>query len=348
MVTKRSVVSLFGKVKMPPKKKVRVDPNATEANLSWIDNKVELLLGVVCAYSSQKEGLEWETESVKSKYEDARRDFVTLYKQLDGLPHDLSLLTRERIASKIEDIRKKYKKAVDSGKKSGGGRTVASFYYVCNEIWGGCPATTSLVHGVDTADFEVIDITAGKPDANPGSLNFPSVVNVPEMNTSVSEESSEVESISRAETPYSKCSTASDQKDHGDATDSKQVSTNRIKLIEHITENRDCKLTKSKPADQQQELSLKKEMVSEMKQMDKEYQQTMARFAIAIEDLSHSVSSAFGKMGTLLQRSQPSYWQPQMPQYMAPQQPLQGDRVLPGWSNDLHFVKDDDYQYASL
>ena len=44
-----------------------------------------------------------------------------------------------------------------------------------------------------------------------------------------------------------------------------------------------------------------------------------------MENLSQSVLSAFGMMGTLLQRSQPSYWQPQMPQYMAQQQPLQGD-----------------------
>ena len=129
---------------------------------------------------------------------------------------------------------------------------------------------------------------------------------------------------------------------------------NRRKLIEHIKEKRDSKLSKSKSADQQhlavikEELSLKKEMVSEMKQMDKEYQKTMARFASAMENLSHSVSSAFGMMGTLLQRSQPSYWQPQMPQYMAQQQPLQRDRLLPGRSNDLHYVDEDDYQYASL
>lgn len=120
---------------MPPKNKARVNPDATEENLTWTDDEVELLLAVVRAYSSQKdyEGLEWE--SVKSKYEDIRKDFVTLYEQLDGFLHNLSLFKRERIASKIKDIRKKYKKAVKSGKKSGGGRTVATFYDACNEIW---------------------------------------------------------------------------------------------------------------------------------------------------------------------------------------------------------------------
>ena len=135
------------------------------------------------------------------------------------------------MASKIKDIRKKYKKAVDSGRKSGGGRTVATFYDICNEIWGGCP--------VDTAAFEVIDVTAGTSDANPISVNS---VNSPtegyDLNGSVSEGSSEVGSISRPETP---CSDAPDQKDHDDATDSKQVSINRRKLIEHIKEKRDKK-----------------------------------------------------------------------------------------------------------
>ena len=44
---------------MPPRKSSRTDSDATE-NVSWIDDEVELLLGVVRSYSSQKdyEGLE--------------------------------------------------------------------------------------------------------------------------------------------------------------------------------------------------------------------------------------------------------------------------------------------------
>ena len=60
MVTKPSAVSSFVKVKMPPKKKARVNPDATRAKFNCIDDEVELLLGVVRAYSSQKnyKGLE--------------------------------------------------------------------------------------------------------------------------------------------------------------------------------------------------------------------------------------------------------------------------------------------------
>ena len=83
-------------------------------------------------------------------------------------------------------------------------------------------------------------------------------------------------------------------------------------------------------------------MLFEKKQMDKEYQKPMARFARSMENLGHSVSNVFGMMGALLQTPQPSYWQPQLSQqYMA----QQGDRVLPCGSNDFG---DDDYKYASL
>ena len=43
------------------KKKAKTDFNSTQNNVNWTDNEVELLLGVVLFYSSQKdyEGLEW-------------------------------------------------------------------------------------------------------------------------------------------------------------------------------------------------------------------------------------------------------------------------------------------------
>ena len=41
-------------VKMPPQKKSRTDPDAIE-NVSWTDDEVELLLGVIRSYSSQKD-----------------------------------------------------------------------------------------------------------------------------------------------------------------------------------------------------------------------------------------------------------------------------------------------------
>ena len=72
-----------------------------------------------------------------------------------------------------------------------------------------------------------------------------------------------------------------------------------------------------------EELFLKKEMLSEIRQADKEYQQTMAKFATTMENLSHSVSNAFGMMSALLTRPGPSYLQQSC---RVPQESFHGDR----------------------
>jgi hypothetical protein len=95
---------------MPPKKKSKLgEESKGSENLTWSDEEVELLLRVVRAYASQKDfdGIEWE--SVKNKYEDIRQQFIAIYQKSDG-KHDVTLFTREKIASKIKDLRKKYKK----------------------------------------------------------------------------------------------------------------------------------------------------------------------------------------------------------------------------------------------
>ena len=85
------------------KKTARVDQ---DSNLSWTDDEVELLLEVVRAYSFQKDYEGLHREGIKSKYEDIRNEFVTIYEQHDGLPHDVSLFTRERIANSKDRKRK--------------------------------------------------------------------------------------------------------------------------------------------------------------------------------------------------------------------------------------------------
>ena len=52
---------------------------------------------------------------------------------------------KERINVKIKIMRKQYRVALDSGRRSGGGRVVAQFYDKRSEIWGGSPATDAYV-----------------------------------------------------------------------------------------------------------------------------------------------------------------------------------------------------------
>ena len=51
-----------------------------------------------------------------------------------------------------------YRKALDSSKQSGGGQFVATFFYLCNQIWFGSPAiestSSSLDGAVDSTDAQ--------------------------------------------------------------------------------------------------------------------------------------------------------------------------------------------------
>ena len=70
------------------------------------------------------------------------------------------MISKDRVAAKLKKIRQDYKKAADTKRKSGGGRVVFVFYDVCETIWGGSPAVTSLQEGIDSssqADQENVD-----------------------------------------------------------------------------------------------------------------------------------------------------------------------------------------------
>ena len=61
------------------------------------------------------------------------------------------MITKERVSAKLKSIRTHFKKAVDTGKRCGGGRIIFTFYELCERIWGGCPAVNSISHGIDTS-----------------------------------------------------------------------------------------------------------------------------------------------------------------------------------------------------
>ena len=60
------------------------------------------------------------------------------------------LLRKTRIINKIKKNCSDYKKAIDLGKRSGGGRIIMTFCDLCQDIWAGCPATSSLSSGFDS------------------------------------------------------------------------------------------------------------------------------------------------------------------------------------------------------
>ena len=95
----------------------------------WTDNKVELLLRVTLDYKNKSamENIDWE-----SKYRDILAGFLTEYPKVNGspeerdFPHKAEEVIKAGIITKLKAIRRKYRKAVDSGRKSGHGSSFLS------------------------------------------------------------------------------------------------------------------------------------------------------------------------------------------------------------------------------
>ena len=104
-------------------KKRKID----ETSQIWSDEDVELLLESIKEYKSRKnyeEGLDWE--SVKEKYEYVTEIFLAYRVREMNIAN--AEFARNKLATKVKQLRQNYRKAIDSGRKSGGGRIVATFF----------------------------------------------------------------------------------------------------------------------------------------------------------------------------------------------------------------------------
>ena len=72
-------------------------------------------------------------------------------------------LTKAILTTKLKNIRLKYRKAVDSGRRSGHGRVVLLYYELCDKIWGGSPATEQIEGGLETSDITDVDPPSNSP-----------------------------------------------------------------------------------------------------------------------------------------------------------------------------------------
>ncbi|KAK3525313.1 hypothetical protein QTP86_029120, partial [Hemibagrus guttatus] len=100
-----------------------------------------------------QENVDWE--SCQSKYADILALFLEQYPSETSteFPHRKEDITRAIITNKLKAIQGKYRQAVDSGRKNGHGRVVLLFFEVCEQIWGGSPATTTIPFGIETSDM---------------------------------------------------------------------------------------------------------------------------------------------------------------------------------------------------
>ena len=88
---------------------------------------------------------------MNERYELIKNDFLEAFPS-ENKPgfYENSLFTREKIAAKVKEMRVSYRKVLNFGKQSGGGRVVAMFSNLCNQRRSGSPATESI-SGLDGA-----------------------------------------------------------------------------------------------------------------------------------------------------------------------------------------------------
>ena len=139
---------------MGPKKEKKKDSN----DFIWTDEESELLLSVANDFKVAKasKGVDWE--SVKTKYSDIFDLYVAALPDdvcgvTKSFPHKKESITKQILTSKLKAIRLKYRQAVDSGRKSGHGRVVMLYYELCQNVWGGSPATEQIDGGIETVEL---------------------------------------------------------------------------------------------------------------------------------------------------------------------------------------------------
>jgi hypothetical protein len=326
---------------------------AKRENFSWTDDEAELLLNIALEYKTEKmsESLDWE--SIRNKYGDIRdRIAEYLTRIADGeitgygkdFPHRPEEITKAIVTSKLKGIKAKYRQAVDSGRKSGHGRVVMLYFDLCQEIWGGSPATEQITCGIETTDLvmgpqndDESAVGTNDDDGNTAqsiqTTNQVGVV-VPESQNTT-HESGDLESAPYEDEPSNGTTSTSDREKGRGKTrkllrsapneDEPATSTStsdkekergktRKLLDDKLMNYKQKNLRKRLPSDTAaEELELKKKMMHQMDCMDKSFHENMSKLSGTMDKLSGAIISGFSILKDLLER--PQVQQPPNPGY---------------------------------
>ena len=284
----------------------------TKRDFIWTDEEISLLLQIIIDYKATKmaRGLDWET--IKAKYEEIMELFHLRYpKEGSGVSPeeylnsaDPTVVSKERIVTKIKRIRNMFRKAVDSGRKSGGGRVVFSLYEECEEIWAGSPAVNCIQNGIQSS--------FSTPSTSGESLDLESSKDFDD-NTKGLEEETLLEEDSSLETRPESSEMAT-----------KDMASARRNLLSHLKEKKDSKLSKRTSAEAQlldiarEELKLKKATLASIESSKQKHAATMQMFGENLQNLTSVISNGFGMLQGILSHptNNPNmYLQPQPPTY---------------------------------
>ena len=206
--------------------------------------------------------------------------------------HTKEELNKTILTTKLKNIRAKFRKAVDSGRKSGHGRVVAIYFELCEKIWGGSPATTQISGGIESTELSVNtesslneDSQTGLDDVVTQEQGDPTLESVTDLNVS----------------------------------DSFTIKRRREQLDITLRTHRQAKMRKKLPQDAQliaiatEELELKRKMLQQMEKMDEQHHSEMSKLVSGLDKISNSVAAFSAVMGSMISQRPHFYPNPQQP-----------------------------------
>ena len=249
-------------------------------DFKWTDDECELMLSVTRDYKVQKMAVNVDWESVKTKYEDILAmmqaelpvNAPTTRSQITGkdYPHAKSELTKAILTTKLKAVRQKYRKAVDTGRKSGQGRVVLLYFDLCEAIWAGSPSTEQIDTGLESRDLQTA-LSEGNDQAI-GTTDTSDSGTTSDANTEV--------------------------QSRRDLLD-KQLSEHRHKNLKRKI-NTDVQLLKIT----EEELEVKKRLLEKMEKAEDLYQDNMAMLSSSMQTLSESISQGFTLIHRMMSQEQ--------------------------------------------
>ena len=286
--------------------------NITKKLFVWTEEETALLLKIVLDYKTAKyaAGQDWET--IRSKYEDlaCRLQEAYLDEVTDEFPRGETKeeFSASKVSSKLKKMKNSFRKALDSGRKSGGGRIVSSLYQECSEIWAGCPAATSIDGGFETtgvnnpANDEEILAEENSPievDSQGSSIagnNEENIDYIDEDSPISCEPLKKKMKLRREEL-------ANLLKDRRNSKSIKKT-TFQEKILNFATEEAEMR---------KEDIELKKKLVAQFESSEKQFSSTIRQLS---EDLNKTMSEGFKMMQMMFQPMQefypaPNYYQGQ-------------------------------------
>ena len=212
------------------------------------------------------------------------------------------------MAAKIKKIKTSFRKAVDSGRRSGGGRVTYALYNECYEVWAGCPAVESLEDGVESSSMKSYSATENDSATSIQYLD-----------------PAEIDGLNENEGDY----TATNDQPSSSSKESdvdiaeplkKKMRTRREELAKVLKDRRNGKSIKKVSAQEQllsivkedaaarhEDLQMKRKLIEQFESSEKRFYESMQQFSMT---MSRTMLQGFGMISQMLQQhSEPSHFQ---------------------------------------